>query len=238
MKVLWVITARSGSKGIPDKNIKPLGGLPLMAYRIKAALKVANSEDIIVSTDSAAYGEIARSYQASVPYLRAASLAGDLAKSDDVIMEAIQWAESAGREYQAVALLQPTSPFVKASHLREAVKMLADEQEADSIIAVKDSRPSSIYIQQREKYLGIIADRIAARGTLRRQDLQQEITPSGGLYLARWQAFKDLKTFYTPRALAYLLPEINSVDIDEALDWKWAEFLIESGVINIPELFT
>lgn len=237
MQVLWVIPARAGSKGIPDKNIKPLAGLPLLAYRIKSALQVAKAEDIIVSTDSEAYMEVARSYQASVPYRRDIQLAGDLAKSEDVVMEAIQWAEKAGKSYQAIGLLQPTSPFVSAAQLKRAVELLAEE-EADSIIAVKESRPNTIYIQQKDKYLEIISRRIAASGTLRRQDVQREITPSGGLYIAKWQSFKENKTFYTPKALAYVLPEVNSVDIDEDLDWKWAEFLIEAKVIDIPELFS
>ena len=82
-----------------------------------------------------------------------------------------------------------------------------------------------------------MARNIVSGGILRRQDLKREITPSGGFYIAKWSAFKRDKSFYTERTLSFLLPDINGLEIDEPLDWVWAEFLIEKGMINATDLF-
>lgn len=236
-KVLWVITARAGSKSIPDKNIKPLGGIPLLAYRVKSVLTFSEKDDVWMSTDSKDYAEIAASYGAMVPFLRPAELATDTARSADVVLHAMKWAESLGRRYDAVGLLEPTSPFVKYSQLSEAVNRLFAEKEACSIVSVRESRPSTYYVQQEDKYLSTIAKNIQSGGILRRQDLKREITPSGGFYISKWDAFKQDKSFYTDRTLSFLLPDINGLEIDEPLDWSWAEFLLERGMINITDLF-
>lgn len=236
-KVLWVVTARAGSKSIPDKNIKPLGGIPLLAYRVKSALTFAEKDDVWISTDSKDYAEIAVSYGAMVPFLRPAELAIDTARSADVVLHAMKWAESLGKRYDAVGLLEPTSPFVTYSQLIEAVDSLFAEKEACSIVAVRESRPSTYYIQQENKYLSVVAENIASGGILRRQDLKREITPSGGFYISKWDAFKEDKSFYTERTLSFLLPDINGLEIDEPLDWLWAEFLIEKGMIERSDLF-
>lgn len=236
MKVLWVITARSGSKSIPDKNIKLLGGIPLLVWRIKAALEIANKEDIWVSTDSEHYAGIAKRYGANVPFLRPPDLATDTAKSADVVLHAMDWAESKGGNYDAVGLLEPTSPFIQSSRLAEAVNNLFGEDEAENIVAVRVVKPSSFYIQEDSKYLSVIARNIASKGLLRRQDEKKEITPSGGLYIAKWEAFKKNRTFYTSKTLSYMVPDLDGLEIDEPIDWEWAEFLIEKQKIDIKEI--
>ena len=236
-KILWVVTARAGSKSIPDKNIKQLGGIPLLAYRIQSVLTFADREDVLISTDSKQYAEIAESFGATVPFIRPTELATDTAKSADVVLHAMNWAESSGRRYDAVGLLEPTSPFVNYAQLIEAVDRLFAEKDACSIVAVRESRPSTYYIQPEDKYLSIVARNIVSGGILRRQDLKREITPSGGFYIAKWSAFKRDKSFYTERTLSFLLPDINGLEIDEPLDWVWAEFLIEKGMINATDLF-
>ncbi len=232
-KVLWVIAARSGSKGIKDKNIKPLNGIPLLVYRIRSALKVTNAEDVWVSTDSQHYADIAKRYGANAPFLRPRDLATDTAKSVDVVLHAMNWAESMERNYDAVGLLEPTSPFIKSSRLTEAVNNLFMEDEAENIVAVRVVKPSSFYIQEDSKYLSVIARNIASKGLLRRQDGKKEITPSGGLYISKWNDFKKNLTFYTDKTLSYIVPDLESLEIDERIDWEWAEFLIEKEKIDI-----
>lgn len=236
-KILWVVTARAGSKSIPDKNIKSLGGIPLLAYRVKSALTIAGKGDVWISTDSKHYAEIAASFGAVVPFIRPSELATDTARSADVVLHAMNWAESSGKRYEAICLLEPTSPFVKYSQLTEAVNNLFVEKDACSIVAVREARPSTYYIQQEDKYLSIVASNIQSGGILRRQDLKKEITPSGGFYISKWDAFKQDESFYTDRTLSFLLPDINGLEIDEPLDWLWAEFLIEKGLINKSDLF-
>jgi N-acylneuraminate cytidylyltransferase/CMP-N,N'-diacetyllegionaminic acid synthase len=235
-RLLWLIAARSESKSIPDKNIKPLGGIPLLAWRIKSALKIANKEDIWVSTDSKHYADIARKYGAFVPFIRPSELSTDTAKSADVVLHAMNWAESIERNYDAVGLLEPTSPFIKSSRLEEAVDNLFMEEEAENIVAVRVVKPSSFYIQEDTKYLSVIARNIASKGLLRRQDEKKEITPSGGLYIAKWGAFKRNRTFYTNKTLSYVVPDLEGLEIDEPIDWEWAEFLIEKEKIDIGEI--
>lgn len=234
--VLWLIPARSGSKGIPDKNIKPLNGVPLLAYRIKTALAITTPDHILVSTDSEAYAAVSESFGVKVPFLRPAELATDEAKSEDAVLHAMEWAESIGRNYDAVGLLQPTSPYIKADFLVQAVHMLMGDNEAESIVAVREVKPNTVYVQELTKYLEVISRRIKERGNKRRQDLKKEITPSGGFFIAKWEVFKQKKTFYPEKTLTYLIPDIYGLDIDEPQDWLWAEFLVEKNLIQPEEL--
>jgi CMP-N-acetylneuraminic acid synthetase len=237
-RILWLIVARSGSKSIPDKNIKLLGGIPLLAYRIKTVLTFAKREDVWISTDSEHYAKIAESFGATVPFIRPKELSSDSVKSAEVVLHAMEWAESSDKRYDAVGLLEPTSPFLKPVQLIDAVNILFKEKEAENIVAVREVKPSSFYVQKEDKYLSVIADNIKAKGILRRQELEREITPSGGFYISKWETFKRNKTFYTEKTLAYLLPDINGLEIDEYIDLLWAEFLIEKKVINTMEFFT
>ncbi len=236
-KVLWLVTARSGSKSIPNKNIKPLGGIPLLAIRIKSALAFAEKEDVWISTDSNEYAGIAESYGATVPFLRPAELSVDTSKSEDAIIHAMEWAEKLGKKYDAIAVLEPTSPFITANQLLDSLQMLFNNSESNCIVAVRETRPSTFYIQPDNRFLDVIARNIAQKGILRRQDERKEITPSGGIYISRWNAFKEKRSFYTEKTLAYLVPDINGLEIDEPLDWLWAEFLLEKDIISLDSLF-
>ena len=235
-KILWVVTARSGSKSVPHKNIKLLGGVPLLAYRIKCALKIAAREDVWISTDSPEYANIAEKYGATVPFLRPAELATDTARSADVILHAMQWAESKGKTYDAVGMLEPTSPFVTTANLFNAVERLFGEKEAENIVAVRYSRPSTFYIQENHKYLETIANNIMDAGLKRRQDEKEEITPSGGFYISKWGAFKKNHSFYTSKTLSFLVPDLEGLEIDEPIDWEWAEFLLSKKKFDLRDL--
>jgi len=236
-RVLWLITARSGSKSIPHKNIKMLGGLPLLAYRVKSARAIAGQEDVWISTDSQEYAGIAQSFGATVPFIRPEQLATDNAKSVDVVMHAMDRAEKVDKKYAAIGLLEPTSPFITAEQLYQAVKQLFADQEAENIVAVRKVRPSTFYVQQETRYLDILANNIKQHGILRRQDEKPEITPSGGFYIAKWNSFKANKSFYTDKTLPYLVPDIHGLEIDETIDWLWAEFLIKEGIIKQSDIF-
>ena len=235
--VLWLIAARSGSKSVPDKNIKLLGEMPLLAYRIKTALCIAKEKDVWLSTDSEQYAAIGRNYGATIPFLRPAVLATDTAKSADVVLHAMQWAEQNGLQYSAIGLLEPTAPFVSSTQLAQAVDFLFADEMASSIVAVRQVRPSTFYVQEEERYLAAIARNIHSQGIMRRQEENVEITPSGGFYIAKWDRFKDLQTFYTPYTLSFRVPDLNGLEIDEALDWQWAEYLIIKRLIRLEDLF-
>lgn len=235
--ILWLIAARSGSKSIKNKNIKDLAGMPLLQYRIKTALSLSENTHIWCSTDTEEYAEIARAAGAYVPFLRPEELSTDSASSTDVVLHAMAYAEKQGFHYDYIGLLEPTSPFVYKKHLCEAINNLDTEARAEAIVAVKESRPHTIFIQDEAPYLDNLARNLAQFTKLGRQAFSKQITPSGGFYISRWHAFKINRTFYTEKTLSYLLPDECCLEIDEPIDWAWATFLIDKGYIDLNEIF-
>lgn len=227
--ILWVITARSGSKGIPGKNIKNLGGHPLLAHRFLSLRQsvVGRDAEIVLSTDSEAYAAIGRQYGMAVPYLRPQHLATDEAASGAVLQDLMRYMESPGREYAYIGLLEPTSPFVRPETYDLATDYLMAEG-ASALVATRRANPAARYLQVRGKYLDVIAGRLASDGVRRRQE-DVEITPAGGLYLSRWQDFKADGTFYRPDTLSYEVDYPEALEIDEPVDMELAEIYYQKG---------
>ena len=133
LKSIAIIPARSGSKGLPDKNIRPLNGIPLIAYTIKAALDSGMFDTVMVSTDSEKYAEIARKYGAEVPFLRSAAISGDKSSSWDAVKEVLaQYESQLGKTYDVVALLQVTSPLRTGAQIAEAFEKM-EQMDANSV---------------------------------------------------------------------------------------------------------
>jgi len=235
--ILWLITARSGSKGISNKNIRKLNNIPLIAYRIKTALMLSSSENVWISTDSIDYAKIASEYGATVPFIRPVELASDNASSMDVVLHAMKFSENLGKKYDFIGLLEPTSPFVYFEDLKSAVNKLSNNEKADAIVAVKESRPNTIFIQEESEFLDEIYIKMKNTGSFARHNFKKEITPSGGFYISKWGAFLENKTFYTPKTLPYLLPDESTLEIDEVIDFDWAEFLTKTNKIDFKKLF-
>jgi CMP-N,N'-diacetyllegionaminic acid synthase len=236
VQVLWLITARSGSRSVPDKNILPLGGHPLLAYRIAVARTLAGAENVWLSTDSERYAEIGRAYGASIPFLRPPELSTDATPSVDVVLHAMAHAARQGRSYEVVALLEPTSPFVLPSSLQHAIELMMSTARAHATVATRLCRPSSFYIQPETAFLTELAQRIGYGPPPRRQDERTEVTPSGGFAIARWQPFLERPSFYTEHTLGYRVSEAEALEIDEPIDFDWAEFLISSSRVDLPIL--
>ncbi len=235
-KILWLVTARAGSKSIPDKNIKSLGGMPLLSYRIKSALLSRFTRDLWISTDSLEYGRIAESYGAQQPFLRPESLSSDTALSSDVVLHAMDYARSIKISYEYIGLLEPTSPFVLTKDLDEAILALDQNTRATAIVAVKQSRPNRIFIQRKDVFLDEIAMNLQNLKRMDRQTFPVEVTPCGGFYISRWDEFLSSKTFYTETTLPYELDEVAALEIDEPLDWAFAEFIIEQNLFDKRKL--
>lgn len=234
-KVLWLIAARSGSKSIPNKNIKVLGDLPLLHYRIKAAANSGVDGDIWISTDSSQYISIAEQAGAKAPFVRPAELAGDMASSVDVVLHAMNYAEEKMEQFDAIGLLEPTSPFIYPNTLKAATEQLLGNSEADSIVAVREQRPNTFFIQDEDVFLTDLAKRIEDSQQLGRQNFNKQITPSGGFYISRWKAFKQNKSFYTSKTLGYEVDEIEGLEIDEPIDWDLAEFFVERKKVDLSQ---
>ncbi len=236
-KILWLITARSGSKSIPDKNIKLLGGHPLIGYRIKSALRTIFEKDVWVSTDSKVYAKISEELGAVVPFIRPDSLATDSASSIDVVLHAMNHASSLGLKYEYIGLLEPTSPFIESSHLDLAIELIDKDPVASAIVATRESRPNRIFIQSESQYLEELACNIKSLGKLGRQAFGKEITPSGGFYISKWSDFLKKRTFYSPNTLSYLVDEISGLEIDEIIDFHFAEFIVREQLFNLNKIF-
>jgi CMP-N,N'-diacetyllegionaminic acid synthase len=237
MKVLFLITARGGSKGVPGKNIRVIGGIPLVGFKALSARKSRYCSRLILSTDSPEIQEIGRRYGAEVPFTRPAELATDTATSIDVISHAMNWLEQEGRErYDAVMLLEPSAPFARAPDYDRAVEVM-QERRANAVVGVRKVEPNSTFVgplDERGRISSII-DKMHEHYKARRQDLPQEYTMNGALYLFRWGYFEQHRNIYHDREATYghvMEPEY-SVEIDSMLDLRWAEFLVENKYVDL-----
>lgn len=226
MSLLAVIPARSGSKGIPDKNIKEINNKPLMAYTIEACKKSQLFDEIIVSTDSTQYADMAIRYGASVPFFRSLKLASDTASSNEVILEVLNQYHNLGKDFTHFMLLQPTSPLRNERHIIESVQILL-EKKADALVSVsKVEHPSflQVFLEANGR---IRTDCLQIRK--RRQDSVMEYQINGAIYLASTEFFMKTKDFYGENTYAYLMKEEESIDIDNEFHFALATWLMSQS---------
>ena len=219
-----IIPARSGSKGLPDKNIKELCGKPLMAYSIEAAIKSKCFDEVFVSTDSKKYAQIAEEYGANASFLRSRETSSDTAGSWDVVREVLAEFGKRGKVFDKIMLLQPTSPLRTAEDIIEAFNLM-EEKYANAILGVTETDHSPIWCNTlpedgcmdnfvNEKYAG-----------LPRQLLPKFYRINGAMYLIKSKELNVDKMFRN-RCFAYVMPQERSVDIDSPIDFKLAELLL------------
>lgn len=235
MKVLFVITARGGSKGVPRKNIRMLGGMPLIAYKIIAAKKCRYENRIIVSTDDEDIVEVAKNYGAEVPFIRPAKLATDLASSADVVLHSINWvSENSQEKYDYVCLLEPSSPFASYKDLNEALRLI-EENDADTLLGMKEVDVTTNFIHSLDKdgKLSEFYYAIKDLKSIRRQDQKREYTMNGCMYIAKWDYFLKNKLFHSENSIPYIMPEESSIEIDTILDYEIACRIVEKGLIDV-----
>lgn len=230
MKVLAVIPARGGSKGIPYKNIAPLGGRPLLAWTIEAALKAVGVDRVVVSTDDARIAEVARAKGAEVPFVRPAELAGDTAPALPVMRHALDALAQAPDPWTAdvVAYLQPTSPFRNHRHIERAVDLLKSNPSADTVVSVvrvpHNMQPASL-MRSSNGVLEFLVPEDERR--FRRQDKRDEMVARNGpaLLLLRSSVVRSGR-LYGDTILPLEMDRLHSLDIDEPLDMEVAERLL------------
>ncbi len=237
MRILYVITARGGSKSVPKKNIREIGGIPLIAYKIIAAQRTKYNKRVIVSTDDSEIAEVSRRYNAEVPFIRPDYLASDTASSMDVIAHAIEWIEKNDyQKYDYVCMLEPSSPFMSYSRMNEAIDMMIDRC-ADTMLGMKEVEVSSVFIHPIDKqgHLSYHYDAIKDMRSLRRQDQEKEYTMNGCIYVAKYEYFKKHRLFHSENSVAYIMPEELSIEIDSFLNLEFAEYLVEKGIVDLSE---
>lgn len=226
MKNLAIITARSGSKGLPDKNIKVLKGKPLLAYTIDAAAESNMFEEIYVSTDSVKYADIAKKYGASVPFLRSKGTAGDSSSSWDAVREALQKYRELGREFDTVSLLQPTSPLRRAKDIVNGYHLM-EQKKANAIVAVCETEHSPLWCNVLPNDLsmkGFMSDEVLNKP---RQELPSYFRVNGALYIVKTSLIKGQFDLYNSQCYAYIMEQKYSIDIDDELGFQMAQIVMK-----------
>ena len=224
--ILAVITARGGSKGIPQKNIKELGGKPLIAYTIEAAKNSRYLDYFLVSTDDNKIAEVSRQCGAPVPFMRPAELATDSAKSIPVVQHATNWLkDNEKREFGYLMILQPTSPFRTAEDIDNSIEKIIDTG-ADSVMGMKklvDFSIAKLKILDGDRILPLAEDE--GKESKARGGLKDIYKRNCAIYLTRMDLIMAGDMFGSD-SRAYVMPEERSVDINTPADFEWAEFLI------------
>lgn len=239
-KILGIITARGGSKGVPGKNIKLLGGKPLIAYTIEAAQKSGVFNRIILTTDDLKIAEVAKKYGCEVPFMRPKELAGDAVQHLPVLRHAVQWLkENEGYSPDYAMTLQPTSPFRQPEHIQKAVQIIL-ETGADSILGVSEipghySPHKAMAMDATSGKLVLFNGNPVKKRTMRRQDLVPCYFSNGTIYLYKTgNLFRDEgpAAFFGDDVRACVMDAKYSIDIDTSDDWELAEFLLPKLKIN------
>lgn len=228
--LLAIVPARGGSKGLPGKNARTLGDLPLLGWTAEAvrASGIAPRASIL-STDDPELAAIGRAVGLEVPFLRPAELAADTTSALAVVEHALAWfARERALEFAAVAWLQPTSPFRPPAALAEAMRAL-DRGDVPAVIGVKDLHraPSVLYHADAELRLAPLSDEPAQQ---RRQDVRPLFTPNGALYVTRTDTIRTQHSLFPPGSRAIVMDQIASIDIDDATDWAIAEAVVAAGL--------
>ncbi len=221
-RVLIVIPARGGSKGIPKKNITPLAGLPLIAWSLRAAIKAKLNSTVVVSTDSEEIAEVARQFGALVPGLRPPELASDTAKSFDAIAHTVRVMKEAGETFDDVILIQPTSPFLQIKHIEEAFQTYLDGG-CKGLVSVSPSKDHPVLL--RTMVDGTLTPILEGGSTRRRQEFSTVYKVNGALYINPIEDYEKPFVSLNDNPHAYVMDALYGLDIDEPIDLMVAQAL-------------
>ncbi|MTC78880.1 cytidylyltransferase domain-containing protein [Providencia sp. wls1916] len=215
LKKIAIIPARSGSKGLPNKNILMLLDKPLLAYTIEAAINSKSFERVIVSTDSLEYKEIAEKYGAEV-FIRPHELSTDSATSFMVIQNILQQIP----QYNYFVLLQPTSPFRNKNHIKEAIQLFENKKDINFLVSVVESNKNADLIKEIDTDLRLKNFDLNF-SNYRRQDFKS-YTPNGAIFIAYNQNYLKKQHFFGADSIAYIMEKQDSIDIDDIIDFELA----------------
>ena len=233
MKVLGIITARGGSKGIPRKNIRPLCGKPLLAYTAEAALSARLLSSVVLSTEDDEIAAVGQAYGLRVPFMRPLELAGDRVPSLPVVQHAVRWLSEHGELYDAVCLLQPTNPLRKAEHIDACLELLQSKN-ADAVVSVlpvpHEYNPHWVYFQDDTGALHISTGE--AQPIPRRQDLPPAFHRDGSVYVTKRDVLMERNSLFGDRLVGYAMDPAHSVNIDLPEDWQVAEELLRRSNVR------
>ncbi len=223
-RVLAIIPARGGSKGLPRKNVLPLGGKPLIAWTVEAALQASCIDHVILSSDDVEIMTTAEEYGCDVPFRRPAELASDTTSTVDVVSHALQG--HPGFDY--LALLQPTSPLRTAAHI-DAAFSLMQSHHSKSVVSVCQVQKSPLWMYHIDASQTLVP--VIPKGTqvTRRQDLPDAFLLNGAIYFIAVRAFLEERSFLLPDTLGFVMEDDASCDIDSAADLMRAQAILDSA---------
>jgi N-acylneuraminate cytidylyltransferase/CMP-N,N'-diacetyllegionaminic acid synthase len=227
-KIIAVIPARKGSKGLKGKNIKELCGKPLIAWSIEAALSSKYLDEVVVSTDDKATIDIANKYGASAPFLRPEYLSSDVATTFDVLKHTINFYKNElNKEFDYIVLLEPTSPLRDFSDIDNAVERLI-YSDASSIVGIsktEDQNPVFLVNKDKDDFIsGYVSKDMPS---LRRQDVKDIYFFDGSIYISELKSLLDRETFYHNNTIGFEMPKYKSLEVDDIYDFIMVEAIMK-----------
>ena len=225
LNILAIIPARGGSKGLPRKNVLPLLGMPLIGYTIEEAKKSEYITRIVVSTDDEEIAKVSLKYGAEVPFMRPKGLAGDKTSTNEVIKHVVNFIESNEAKLpDIICLLQCTSPLRTASDIDNTIeKMITTNSDSAVSVCEVESNPYWTNIFNGNKLEYFLKE---GKNITRRQDLPKIYEINGAVYVAKTESFIKYKTLETENTTGYIMEKEKSIDIDNIIDFKLAEFIL------------
>jgi pseudaminic acid cytidylyltransferase len=223
--IIAIIPARGGSKRIPDKNIRPLNGKPMIAYTIAAARESGLFERVVVSTDSQEIAEVAGQQGAEVPFLRDENLADDFTPVSSVTTDALLRLDPAGDRFESVAQLMPNCPLRTAADVRDSHRQFEKTGAESQISVVRYGWQNpwwAMRLNERRELEPLFKEQITARS----QDLPELFCPTGAIWWARTGPLRRTKTFHLENRTGWEIPWQRGIDIDTFEDWAMAEVLL------------
>ncbi len=236
-KLLGIIPARAGSKGLPNKNIKDFCGKPLIEWTFQAVKQAKVLNDVILTSDSEVAIKIAKNYEIEVPFIRPRDLSGDHSEMREVIRHALEFMRDSGREYTDVMILQPTSPFRSAEDIDSAWNSFHDSN-AKTLLSVTEAgkyASNFMYKQLAELDSNTVAlSSLNGKSLLpiRRQDLEATWWRNGAIYICKSENITTLNQIIVEPIIGHVMPWSRSVNIDDQQDLFYAEYIWNTGQLE------
>jgi CMP-N,N'-diacetyllegionaminic acid synthase len=238
--IVALIPARSGSKRVPDKNIRPLAGHPLIAYSISAALQSGVFTAVVVSTDSERYAEISRYYGAEVPFMRPAEFSGDTSPDIEWVEYTLKRLAAGGRRYDCFSILRPTSPFRLPETIQRAWAEFCGETGVDSLRAVEkcSQHPAKMWVLRGRRMMPLLPIGPAEQPWHSSQypSLPEVYVQNASLEIAWSRVVFEGRTIAGTVLMPFLTRDTEGFDVNKPYDWDMAEVMVKSGTARLPDL--
>jgi len=226
-RVLAIVPARGGSKGLPGKNIRPLAGKPLIGWTLESAKKSKYLDEIFVSTDSQKIADVAETFGVKVPELRPEELASDTATSASVVLYTIDYFRKKGKDFDYILLLEPTSPMRKEDDIDNAIALACEHPDKAGVVSLGEVHMEHPSIVKKITDKSIIEPYVEAQKVTRRQQLDKAYFPYGVVYLVRTDYFEKNQLFYGKDSLPYIIERWQCYEIDDIYDFTAIEAILK-----------